>query len=226
MNIRAKRKLQMAVRVREFTQAHPLADPAEAGVIKQFEGHFARAQAILARHQNGLKAARGARMRRKEIRHVVHFQLLRYLAAVGDVVARDRTELAEKFKLPSANSSNLVFIAAVKDRLAAAKEQRELLVAKGMGATLLDDLDRMVNEFEASATAALTGRRDHIGALTDLELTTAAIQEDVHLLDGIYSYYFGKSPEVMAEWDAVRFLPAIPQRSQDPGPEGGIAPAA
>ncbi|HYN21363.1 MAG TPA: hypothetical protein VE078_10420 [Thermoanaerobaculia bacterium] len=129
---------------------------------------------------------------------MVHFQLLHYLTAVGDVVAKDRTELAEKFRLPSGNSSNLGFIAAVKDMLAAAREQRELLVAKGMGATLLDDL----------------------------ELVTAAIQEDVRVLDGIYSYYFGKNPEVMAEWDAVRFLPAIPQRSPDSGPEGGVAPAA
>jgi hypothetical protein len=226
MNSTDRRRLLMAERVREFTQAHPLEDPSEAGVIKQLEYHLARAQMIVARQQTGLKAARGARARRVELRRAVHFQLLRYLTAVGGVAAKDRTELAAKFKLPNSSLPNLAFAAAVKEMLGAAKEQQELLVAKGMGATLLDDLDRMVKEFEAASSAALTGRRDHIGARTDLDLVTADLQEDVRVLNGIYSYRFGKDPELMAEWDAVRFLPTRPQRGPDSKPEGGVAPAA
>jgi hypothetical protein len=50
--------------------------------------------------------------------------------------------------------------------------------------------------------------------------------EDVLVLNGIYCYRFGKDPELMAEWDAVLFLPTVPQRGPDPKPEGGVAPAA
>ena len=226
MNRSVKRKLEMAARVREFTQAHPLDDPAEAGVIRQFEEDYAAAQQLVGRFDGGIAAARAAKTQRKEIRSVVHFQLLRYLTAVGGKAAQDKRELSQKFRLPPTNCSNIVFLTSVKGMLAVAQQERELLAAKGMGKTLLDDLVRLVGGFEASANAALAGQRDHIGALADLEQKLAAIQEDVRLLDGIYRYYFGKNPDVMAEWEAVRFLPAIPEHKPDPGPEGGVAPAA
>jgi len=66
-----------------------------------------------------------------------------------------------------------------------AEEQKELLVREGMTATLLDDLGRMVEEFETAIEAVRTGRRDHVGARADT------------------CYRFGMDPEMMTEWKAA-----------------------
>src|ERR1043166_352449 len=225
MNTMIRRKLEMAARVREFSRVHLVSDPAQAGAVKQFEDDYTRAVAIVARQQQAIKAARGARARRREVRQVLHFQLLRYLSAVGDAAANEHPELSTKFRLPRKYGNNLVFLAEVQDMLTAAREQRDLLVSKGMSATLPDDLERMVAEFEQVTMAALAGRRDHMGARAELDKAAAALQQDVHVLDGIYSNQFGKDPEVMAEWEAVRFILGLPQPQTPPPPAvGGEAP--
>lgn len=58
------------------------------------------------------------------------------------MAARDRVELAERFRLPHVGSSNRDFLTAVKGLLASAEEQREALVAVGMAPTLLEELAR------------------------------------------------------------------------------------
>ena len=106
--------------------------------------------------------------------------------------------------------------------MAVAEAEKELLVQLGMMPTLLDDLHGMVAKFEAALEAIRTGRRDHIGARTDLGVITAELLGQVKVLDGITRYRFGDDPEVMAEWKAVRRVPG--QAGQSPqGPEGSAA---
>ena len=113
----------------------------------------------------------------------------------------------------------------VKALIATAKEQKALLVEQGMKAELLDDVDRQVAELEAVLESARTSRRDRIGARAELEVIIGEIQKQVKVLDGITRYRFGMSPQMMAEWKAVRRLPGRPQGAVAPDP-GGIAPAA
>jgi hypothetical protein len=53
-----------------------------------------------------------------------------------------------------------------------------------MTATLLDDLDRMVSEFETALEGIRTGRRDHSGARTDLDVITGELMDRVSVLEG------------------------------------------
>lgn len=173
MNTMVRRKLEMAARVREFSRTHPSADPSYELVLGRLEERLARAEATAARQHEGLAAARAARLRRSELRRVVHSQLLRYLVAVGSVAGKSNAELGEKLKLPQGNAPHRTFLTAVKGLLTTAQGQRQLLVSEGMSATLLEDLARMVGEFETATEAARSGRREHIGARADLELVSA-----------------------------------------------------
>jgi hypothetical protein len=227
MNTQVRRKLDMAARVREFTRARVATEPGYAPGLARFEELLGRADAILGRQHQGRIAARGARARRLVLRSTLHTQLVHYLVALGSVAAKDQADLAASFKLPPTNATNTAFLTAVKALLAAGKAQQDLLVKAGMAPTLLDELSRMVADFEAASEAARTARRDHIGARADLEVISAELTEQVKLLDGITRYRFGSDPEVMAEWKAARQVlgqrrngeaPATPQ---PPAPQPG-----
>src|ERR1041384_1352469 len=237
MNTAVRRKLEMAARVREFIRSRSSTEPGYATAIARFEESLPRAGAIAARQHEGRTAERAARAQRKELRRVLHFQLIRYLVAVGSLATKDRTELAERFKLPDSGGSNSVFLTTVKALLALAGTEKDLLVQQGMMPTLLDDLAGMVTKFETALEAIRTGRRDHIGARADLNVITAELVDQVKVLDGITRYRFGDDPEVMAEWKAVRRVPGQPQAEGTPpagqgvvpptsGAGGSIAPAA
>jgi len=231
MNIEVRRKLDMAARVREFTRAQVATEPGYAPVLTRLEDLLTRADGIVARQHQGRVAARGARGRRQELRRTLHTQLVHYLVAIGSVAAKDQADLAERFKLPPTNTNNTAFVTAVKALLAAGEGQRDLLVKAGMAPTLLEDLAKMVSDFEAASEAARTARRDHIGARVDLDVISGELMEQVQLLDGITRYRFGSDPELMAEWKAARQLLGQARNGQAPPappapPAGDVKQAA
>src|ERR1043166_9660664 len=235
METGVRRKLDMFARVREFVRARSSTEPGYTPALGQFEESLTRAEAIASRQQEGRTAERAARAQRKELRRVLHFQVIHYLVAVGSLAAKDRIELAERFKLPDSGMTNSAFLAAVKALVAVAVSEKELLVQAGMMPTLLDDLGRMVSEFETALEEIRTGRREHIGARADLDVITAELMDRVSVLDGITRYRFGDQPEVMAEWNAAKRVPGFgpvkvtPPPADDgvvPPSSGGVAPAA
>ena len=87
---------------------------------------------------------------------------------------------------------------------------------------MLEDLSRMVSEFETASEAQRTARREHIGARADLDQISAEVMKQVQVLDGITRYHFGKDPEVMAEWRAAKQVlglrrPGATPRAAKPG---------
>jgi hypothetical protein len=206
MNTEVGRKLDMAARVREFVRAHAATEPGYTPVVTRLDALLAQAEAILARQHQGNVAARGANAQRNELRRTIHAQLVHYLVAVGSVAVKGQADLAARFKLPPTNAPNLAYATAVKALLAAGEAERDLLVKAGLAPTLLEELGKMVADFEAASEAAHTARRDHIGARIDLAVIANLLAEQVKLLDGITRYRFGNDVEMMAEWKAAKQL--------------------
>jgi hypothetical protein len=164
---------------------------------------------------------------------VVHFQLLPYLIAVGNVAAKDQTGLAAQFHLPRSNANNQTFLAAVKVLLAAAAEKREVLVAAGMAPALLEELQQMFAAFEAASEEARAKRLAHVGARADLQEIARDLMQEVRVLDALNRWRFGKDPDVLAEWQSARHLPtastpaqAVKGEGETPLDQGKVAPAA
>jgi hypothetical protein len=216
-----RRKLEMAERVREFTRARVTSEPSYAPVLTKFQDLVTRAEQIAARQHQGRLNAKGARDRRKELRRMLQFQLVHYLVAVGSVATKNQAELAARFKLPETNATNTVFLTAVKALLAVAESQRDLLVQGGMEPALLENLGRMVADFEVVSEAARTARRDHIGARTDLDVVSVELMEQVKVLDGITRYHYGNDPEMMAEWKAAKQVLGLPRNGKASTPPAG-----
>ena len=120
MDIIVRRKLEMATRVRTFSLAHPSAEPTYTTVLGRLEESLTEAEAIATKQHEARVAASRARNNRKELRRIVHFQLLKYLVAVGSVAGKTRGELATQFRLPSVSANNQAFLTAVNALVAAA----------------------------------------------------------------------------------------------------------
>lgn len=234
MNTVVRRKLEMAARVRQFSQTHPSSEPGYATLLGSLEERLARAEAIAARQHDGLASSRSARARRRELRQELHSQVLPHLIRVGVATGKIQPDLAERFVLPSSSVTYKTYLTAATAMLNLAETHRDLLVSKGLTGSALEDLRRMVTEFDAATELARAGRIQHIGARTDLDVVAGELAEIVRVLDGINRYRFGKDPEAMAGWIAARHVPgtpssrtASPPRTETTSPKpGDVAPAA
>ena len=225
-------RFDMAARVRSFCRTHPTTDPAYAKIFGGFEGLLTRGEAAADRQRNAVELARNAQKRRAEIRRVVHFQLLRHLITIGEITAKSRSELVDRFKLPPTRARNRVFLAAVRSMVTLAEQHLEALVNDGMSPLLLEQLKAMLDEFEAASEAARVARLDAIGATGELEEISSELMESVRALDGYMRMRFGKDPKLLYDWNAakhlpVRSTPAPPTSGQgeDPASSSGAAPA-
>jgi len=224
MNATLRRRLERAMRVRDFIRAHRTDGAGEATALTRLEELIQRADVLAAQQRAGRVATRAASMQRAELRHVLQSKLLIYLAAVGAVAAKGNTELAPQFQLRTNHASNQEFLTAARGMLQQATAQKDLLVSRGMSPQLVDDLTATLAKFEQTLEATRAGRRDHVGASADLKSVLTEIGEQVRL-DGLVRYRFGDNAELMGAWASVRDVLG-PFRSKSEPPAQPAQPAS
>ena len=222
MNAALRRRLEMAARVRDFLRVHKT-EGAEASALTRLEELLERANQLATQQRAGVVAARGAAEHRAKVRRRMQSRLLRYLAGVGVVAARQNVELAAQFRLPSINSTNQAFVTLAQGMLAKALEHKDLLVKEGLSEAVLTDIGTALAEFEQTLETTRAGRREHVGASGDLPAVATEITEQVRLLDGMVRYRFGDDEELMASWASARNVVG-PFRSHDEPDAGNEAP--
>ena len=223
-----RRRLEMAVRVRDFLRAHRTegnqGGGAEAAAFARLEELLARAGVLAAQQRAGVVAQRGSTAQRAEVRRALQSQLLRYLSAVGRVAARQNRELGAQFRLPATRATNQAFLTLARGMLTKATEQKDLLVSRGMSEQLLDDLAAALTAFEQTLEATRAARREHVGASADLDAVFSEISQQVRLLDGLVRYRFGDNAELMGAWASARNVEG-PFRSKAEPAAGSVTPA-
>ena len=222
-----RRRLEMAVRVRDFLRAHRaegIQGAGEAAALARLEELLTRAEVLAAQQRAGVLAWRGFAELRAEVRRALQSQLLKYLSAVGRVAARENTELGAHFRLPATRATNQALLTLGWGMLQKATEQKELLVSRGMSQQLLDDLAAALTQFEQTLEATRAARREHVGASADLESVVSEISLQVRVLDGLVRYRFGRNAELMGAWASARNVEG-PVRSQAEPVVGSVTPA-
>jgi hypothetical protein len=218
-----RRRLEMAVRVRDFLRARPT-EGAEAAALTRLEELLGRAQALVAQQRAGVLAERGAAQQRARVRVALQRKLLRYLAGVGVVAARENAQLAAEFRLPQNRVTDLAFITLAKGMLEKATAHQELLMKQGLSERVLGDIGAALAEFEQTLEATRAARRDHVGASGDLEVVMSGISEQVRLLEGLVRYRFGEDAELMAAWTSARNVLGPFRSRGEAGAGGGETP--
>ena len=215
------KKFEMGLRVRDFSHAYPSADASYAAVLARFEERLAAMEQLAARQRSGLIATRAATARRKGLRRRLHYELIRHLVTVAEMAAHENPALAGRFRLPSSSMSNKAYLSAARAMLAEGEANRDLLTRFGLADQFLQDLATVVGHYDTAVVESNAGRRDHIGARSDLRRVADEIVELVALLDGLNRYRFGVRSAQLAEWTSARTVygPAT-------APTGVATPAA
>jgi hypothetical protein len=227
MNAEVRRKLEMVVRVRDFSRAHPSTDANYASVLARLEDRIARAEALAAQQRSGRIAENAAAARRVKLRRLLHHQLLRHLIRVGEVASADEPELAHRFQFPRTNGTSKAFVTAARAMLTEAVAQKDLLVKYGLAASLIDDLTKALDQYDAAVEETNAGRRAHVGARADLGAVTEELFKLVQLLDGLNQYRFRDDAEKLAAWVSAKNVVGPFRRQSEPPPAaGGVSPAA
>lgn len=175
MNTLLRKRVEMAVRVRDLLRANNTDGVGQGLGLGRLEQLIERAQ-VLAAQQRAHRLARG--------------------------------------------DSYQAFLTTARAMLEKAIAQQELLVKKGMSASLLEDLTAAFGEFEKTLEASRAGQREQDGASDDLLTVADQIVEQVRVLDGLVRFRFGDDPALMEAWaSASGFLG--PFRSWSEGATGG-----
>jgi hypothetical protein len=223
MDARLRRRLEMAVRVRDFLRAHPTDGVAEGAALARLEELVGRAEVLASQQRAGILAARAATEMRGEVRRALRSRLLHYLSAVGQAAANENAELGQEFRLPRVGP-NQAFVTIARGMLEKATANKDLLAKRGMSEKLLADIDATIKSFEHTLEATRMGRRDHVGASADLRAVMAEVSEQVKVLDGVVRYRFGDNAELMGAWGSAHSVVG-PSRSHTAAPASPAAPA-
>ena len=221
MNAQVRRRLEMAARVRDFLRAHQLDGVGEGLGLAKLEQLLEHAENLATQQRVGVAVERSAVKQRQELRRALQPRILGYLSAVGAVVGTQNAELAEQFRMPSANSTHQALLTRSRAILERATAQKELLVKLGMSEQVLDELTTALGQYEDTLQATSAGRREHVGARADLRAVATAISKQIRLLDKVVQYRFGDNAELMGAWESARNVAGSFQTKNESQTEAG-----
>src|SRR2546425_9398927 len=131
MKAEVRRKMDMALRVRDFNRAHPFPDPEATAVVTRFDDRLTRVEALAVDQRGNQLAARAANVRRNQLRNLLLMQLLRHLVRVAEDAATELVDLRGKILLPPQNASHQAFLTAARGMVSEATAHRDLMVKHG-----------------------------------------------------------------------------------------------
>ena len=203
MNAVLRRRFDMAARVRDFLRAHQ-PEGEEATALVRLEELLQRADNRHLQQRSGIVEMRAASARRAGLRRALQSTLLRYLAGLGAAAPQENVALTVEFRLPRKRPTNQALLTLARGMLDTATAHKELLVSRGMSATLLEDLAVAITDFDKTLEATRAAEREHVGATADLWAVGSEIVRHMRLLDGLVRYRFGHNPGLMSAWASAR----------------------
>jgi len=219
MNAESRRKIEMGNSALKFTGAHPDTDPGAAPAVTKLEQLVGRADELAAAQRDGMIHVRAAAARKVELRREMLAVPIAHLAQVGAMAAREDHELGKTFRFKPGASTFLAFRTAARGMASAAEAHKETLAKHGLVPSVLEELGRMLDEFDAAVALGSDGRVAHLGATRELKAVAQEIVRTVRVMDGRNRLRFADDGELLGSWlGASRVL-----RGRRAGTEGGAA---
>jgi hypothetical protein len=125
--------------------------------------------------------------------------------------------VGEKFRSPNVNATHAAFRAGASEVLDQARANQDLLVKHGLSASLLEELDAAVKEFDASLQETDDGKQSHVAARAEMKTLSDEIMRLVGMLDGFNRNRFHRDPELIVAWESAKHVVTGPQsKESDP----------
>lgn len=211
MKAEARRKIEMAVRALEFSQAHPDDSDGYRVALQQLEEQVALSDQLADQQREGMAEVRAATARKRDLIRVMRRRQLVHLARVAQRAARELPELAQKFDLPRLPIPYLAFISGARTMAAEARRHTELLIKHGLVERILDGLERSLDQFDRAVEQGSEGRRVHIGASARLDSLANDMVQLVGVIDGANRDRFADDRDLMTAWKSASKV-VVPRR--------------
>ena len=219
MNAESRRKIEMGNSALKFTGAHPDTDAGAAPAVAKLGQLVERADELAAAQRDGMIHVRAAAARKVELRREMLAVPIAHLAQVGAMAAREDHELGKTFRFKPGASTFLAFRTAARGMASAAEARKETLAKHGLVPSVLEELGRMLDEFDAAVALGSDGRVAHLGATRELKAVAQEIVRTVRVMDGRNRLRFVDDGKLLGSWlGASRVL-----RGRRAGTEGGAA---
>jgi hypothetical protein len=171
----------MGARALEFGHAHPLESAGYAATMVRLEERLGRADMLATQQRDGILAVRAATGHKRELVGKMRRAHLTHLARIAEEAGSELPELPQKFLLKPGKGSYRAFRTAARGMQVEAQGLRQELVKHGLVEPLLDDLGRLLDEFDAVVERGQEARRVHVGASAQLKVVA---DEVVRLVNG------------------------------------------
>jgi uncharacterized protein YicC (UPF0701 family) len=203
MKAETRRKLEMAKRALDFSRAHPDASPGYTAALTRLEQSVARAEQLAKQYREGINQVRAATSRKGKLRRSMWQAHLRHLVRVAKIAQNEAPDLAKTFSLPPDLLPYSAFQTAAHSLAAEAASRKELLEKHGLSNTLLEALDKTLDEFDQAMQEGSEGRAAHVGARAKLETIANEVVQIVRVLDALNRFRFAEDAELMAAWESI-----------------------
>ena len=224
MNDNDRRTYEKFVRVRDFGSAHASAfapttlghqyftDVGEA--VTDFDNHAAAEASGRAAARQGTESKAQARAALRDFMD----DMIQTARAIENVPA-----IAEKFRMPR-NNNDKELLNTARQFKADAEPLKAHFIAHAMPADFLDQLQELIDDFEAAMSAQSTGVGNHVAAGAGMEATVTRGLDRCRKLDPIVRNTFRDDPAVLAEWTSANHTERAPRRTKAQAPSAPPPP--
>lgn len=198
-----RRKSSMMGKVLEFERAYPSEDASHTALVTRLGEVVSQITARFTEALTGSDQRHAATVQRKALRRQL-VRRARHVEAVVRAASETTPALLEVFTPAPRRASNREFIIAVRRLIELATIHQEVLIAAGLGNSVIGELATLLEQFDAISTAADAGLRERITANADLLALTADGMALVGLLDGLNAIRFEGQPVPLAAYTSAR----------------------
>lgn len=153
----------------------------------------------------GDRGSKGETAKQRQLRLDLRAEWMKPIA----VIARRNLRTAPEFKalqLPRASTVGQGFIASARGMAAAAVVHREALVGYGLPESFVEDLEKAVDEFEASLAERDRNRIRRVGATKGLETETQEARTVLAVLDARVRRWAKENETLQRKWESARLI--------------------
>jgi hypothetical protein len=218
----------MCARVVNWAHARPDDEPGFIVLLAQLQALVVRMGEVITVQRNGLIDSRASRFRKLELRSEIQAVPIAHLARIGALAAREIHELSRTFRFRPTAKSQVAFHSAGRAMLEAAQTHKEVLVNHGLSESVLLELERMLDQYDAALRLGAEGRMRHTAATRELVALTKEAGRLVRAMDARIRVRYRNDLPALEQWVSARAVLGVRRASDgaEPAVEGGGTPGA
>ena len=219
MNLKAKRRFDALLCIRQFRVQHPevAAKPAAKLAFDAVDAAIDEVEQLSSGRLHSTNTFLSASAERQAARAELH-EFLSDLSRISKTLDRAAfPDIAAQLKMGRLNAyQDLLSLA--RNAVVVITPIQQAFIDRGAPETLIEDIESMITALELAANRRNRGLGSQIATNTSLRLAARQAMDHVRILDGILNMTLKRQPGLLAEWNAAKRLRRREKRAQTAAP--------